>query len=441
MEKYDLIVIGSGPAGEKGAVKAAYFGKKVALVEKKSLLGGTLSSVYIQALLSSARMKKDTFSSFSKIVEEIHNDLDKNIRKNLKTHGVTLLEGEAQFINANTIELLGDEKTSFCSDHFLIATGSSFDKSFSVDYNQNMIVDDKGLDKVAVLGSSVAIYGSSPFCIELASAFMTLKREVFLITKNPLSFFDEELTSNLFSLLEKGVEIIHEEIVDIKANDKVEIYLENRTLQVEQFFDLHTKRANTSSLNLKALKIPLSRSGFIEINEDNSTSLSHVFAAGAVTSPLVQASYAMDQGRVAITRMFATQDLEKVSTFCPFSLSTSPEIAMVGYTEKELLNKKISFFKGEAHYSNIIKGKLYHLEQGFLKILFDPISLKVLGVHIIGEEASEVIHYGVALLEDEKTLHDVIGQVFSYPSYHELYKYAAYDGLGNLSGYKLKKDS
>lgn len=440
MEKYDLIVIGSGPAGEKGAVKAAYFGKKVAIVEKKPFLGGSLSSVYIQALISSVSLKKEAFASFHKIKEEIKNSLDKNIRKNLQQHGVQLLEGEARFINANTIEVQGESNTSYCADHFLIATGSSCDNSFSVDYNQKIVFDDRGLEKMAVLDSTIAIYGALPFCIELASAFVAMGKKVFLITQNPLAFFDDEIKENFFSLLDKGVEIINKEIIDIKVDQQVDIYLKDQKLQVDQFFDLYKKRANVSSLNLNGLKISLNRSGYIEVDQNLCTSLPHIFAAGAVVNPLVQASYAMDQGRVAISKMFYTQDLEKISSFCPYSLNTTPEMAMVGYTERELVQKNISYFKGIASYSNCVKGKLCHLDTGFMKLLFDPVSLRVLGVHILGKEASEVIHYGVSLLEDEKTLHDIIGQVFTYPSFHELYKYAAYDGLGTLSGYKLKKD-
>lgn len=440
MEKFDLIVIGCGPAGEKGAVKAAYFGHKVAVIESSSTLGGNLSSLYIQALLSSARKENKPFALFHQIKEEVSQDLDKSIRENLQRHGVELFSGKANFVNANTIEIQGDNLTQLCSDYFLIATGAGFSRSFSIDYDQEKVVDHNGLKDLKVLGNIIGIYGNSPFCLELASAVISLGKEVFLISKNPIAFFDDEIKKKLFAYMEQNCSFIESEIVDIKKADTIQVYMQDKTLEVDQFFDLSSNKGNTSLLNLKTLRIPTTNNGFIEVDENNCTSMEHIFAAGSVTGGLVQASHAMDQGRVAVAKMFRTQDIEKVSIYSPYSLFCDPEIAMVGYTEKELIQNKIPYSVGRSSYNQVAKGKLQHIELGFLKILFDPVSLKVLGIHILGNDASEIIHYGVSMLEDEKTLNDVIGQVFSYPSFHELYKYAAYDGLGNLSGYKIKKD-
>ena len=146
----------------------------------------------------------------------------------------------------------------------------------------------------------------------------------------------------------------------------------------------------------------------------------------------------MDQGRVAVANMFGTQDLDKVPEVFPYGIYTIPEVSCVGLSEQEAEKKGINYQVGRANYEDLPRGKIMGIKDGMLKILFDPETLQILGVHVVGKIASEVVHYGVTLVENKKTLKDVISTIFNFPTLHDLYKYASYDGLGAIKGHKVK---
>jgi len=148
----------------------------------------------------------------------------------------------------------------------------------------------------------------------------------------------------------------------------------------------------------------------------------------------------MDQGRVAVAHMYETKDLDSVAKIIPFGIYTIPEVSMVGMTEQQCIEKGIDYCVGRAHHEKMARGRIMGLEEGLIKIIFKKEDLKILAVHLAGPMASELIHYGMSLVENEKTVSQVIATVFNYPTLHDLYKYACYDGLGNLKGHKIKDD-
>ena len=168
------------------------------------------------------------------------------------------------------------------------------------------------------------------------------------------------------------------------------------------------------------------------------TKIPHIFAVGDVIGFPALASTSMDQGRVAVAHIFQTQDLEHLPSHFPYGIYTIPEVSMVGITEEEAAKRKLNFCIGKARYSDMPRGKIIGAKAGFLKLVFLRDELRIVGVHIIGHNATELIHYGVMLVEEKKTLNDLIGQVFNFPTLHELYKYAGYDGLSNYTGHKVK---
>ena len=197
---------------------------------------------------------------------------------------------------------------------------------------------------------------------------------------------------------------------------------------------------NTNKLDCHKAKVERGSRETIIVNEKYQTSTTHIYAVGDVIGFPALASTSMDQGRVAVAHMYDTKDLDSLPKTIPYGIYTIPEVSMVGMSEDEAKKKKIDYCVGRAHHNKMARGRIMGAEDGLLKIVFQKKDLKILGVHIAGHLASELIHYGLSLIENEKTVLQVISTVFNYPTLHDLYKYACYDGLGNLSGHKLKED-
>jgi NAD(P) transhydrogenase len=219
----------------------------------------------------------------------------------------------------------------------------------------------------------------------------------------------------------------------------IKVRLQNgQILSVDMFLFAAGRSGNTKALGLDKLGIQMGKRETIAVNSQYQTSVPHIFAVGDVIGFPALASTSMDQGRAAVAHIYKTKDLEHLPQFVPYGIYTIPEISMVGITEEEAIEKKMNYLVGKAKYTDMARGQIMGAKSGFLKIIFTKEDLQIRGVHIIGHIASEMIHYGVELVESGKTLYDVIGRVFNFPTLHELYKYACYDGLSNLSGHRVK---
>jgi NAD(P) transhydrogenase len=200
------------------------------------------------------------------------------------------------------------------------------------------------------------------------------------------------------------------------------------------------RSGNVLDLKCERAGIKLGERNTILVDSKFQTSVAHIYAVGDVIGFPALANTSMEQGRIAVAHIFQTKDLETLASVFPYGIYTIPEVSMVGITEEQAKQSKIEYAIGRCYYSETVRGKIMgDRDNGFLKLVFDKSSKTIIGVHIIGPMATEIIHFGMTLVKEHKTLDEVIATVFNFPTLHDLYKYASYDGLGNLAGKKVKK--
>ncbi len=466
---YDLIVIGTGPAGEKAAVKAAYFGHKVAIIEKEAIFGGaevitgTLPSKTLKetALYFSGKYQKGIFSVDRPLIHEaslddfmfrknyVVSDVAKEIYENLQRHGVTVFIGSASFIDPNTLNITktNGEKQAITGKYIIIATGSYPFHPKDIPFDGIRVHDSDSILHIPRLPKSLCIVGAGVIGCEYATIFSTMGIKVYLINDKEeiLPQVDQEIARNLINQMhDDGIEILFKtsiQSIEVPNDPMAPLKLSlqsGRTLEADMYLFAAGRSGNIKNLGCETIGITVGKRDFIVVDKQYRTNIPHIFAAGDVIGFPALASTSMEQGRVAVAHMFQTQDLEHLPAFFPYGIYTIPEISMVGKTEEEMIASGIPYCTGKARYPDMARGKIMGAKSGFLKIIFDKKDMKIYGIHIIGALATEIIHFGLELVESGQTLHDVIGKVFNFPTLHDLYKYAAYDGLSNLSGHKIK---
>ena len=464
MEKFDLIVIGTGPAGEKAAVKAAYFGFKVAIIEKEKVYGGaevvtgTLPSKTLKetALFLSGKFEKGIYGvdrdlKHAASVEDfmyrknfVSASAAQEIYDNLMRHNVTLFHGTASFEDPHTIKV---EKELIWGKNILIATGSYPHHPENIPFDGKKIHDSDTILQIDKFPTSLCIVGAGVIGCEYATIFATMGIKVYLVNDKEriLPFIDHEISSDLVTQMQAAnIEILFNksiETIQPAPSDKemISIQLKSKEiLSVDMFLYAAGRSGHIKELQCEKIGLAIGQREQVIVDAEYRTNIPHIYAVGDVIGFPALASTSMDQGRVAIAHMFKTQDLEHLPSHFPYGIYTIPEVSMVGITEEEAIKRSLNFCTGKARYSDMPRGKILGAKAGFLKLIFSRDELRILGVHIIGHIATEIIHYGVMLVEEKKTLHDLIGQVFNFPTLHELYKYAGYDGLSNYSCHKIK---
>lgn len=467
MKKYQLIVIGTGPAGEKAAVKAAYFGHKVAIIEKEDFFGGaetltgTLPSKTLKetALYFSGKYEKGLYGIDRDLKHEasvedfmyrknyVTKSAAQEISENLKRHGVDIYHGVGAFEDAHTIKIIGPKEELISGDNIIIATGSYPYHPNEIPFDGNRIHDSDTILDIKRFPSSICVVGAGVIGCEYATIFSTMGTHVYLINDKQkiLPQIDEEVSRDLVTQMHTGgVEILFQtSIASIEPphsdQDLIQVTLKTgEILHVDMFLFAAGRSGNIKALNCEKIGLKLGKRETIEVNERYQTNIPHIYAVGDVIGFPALASTSMDQGRVAVAHIFQTQDLENLPSFFPYGIYTVPEVSMVGLTEEEIIERDLPYCIGKARYTDMARGKIMGAKGGFLKLIFTRSDLVIRGVHIIGNIATELIHYGMSLVEEKKNLYDVIGQVFNFPTLHDLYKYAAYDGLSNYSGHKVK---
>lgn len=468
MKKYELIVIGTGPAGEKAAVKAAYFGHRVAIVEKEPRFGGamavtgTLPSKTLKetALFFSGKYEKGLYGierdlSHEASIEDFmyrKNFVTKSegeaVGENLQRHQVDVYHGIGSFQDPHTISITsGNHSEKIYGDHIIIATGSYPFHPPGIPFDGKRIHDSDTILSITRYPKSLCVVGAGVIGCEYTTIFATVGTRVHLVNDKDkiLPFVDPEISSALVEQMEEsGVSIdfntkIKEIKVPSKEEEPVQVFLDNgKSFEVDMFLYAAGRSGQTKELHCEKAGIEVGPREALIVDKTYKTNVDHIYAVGDVIGFPALASTSMDQGRVAVAHIFKTQDLQHLPSFFPYGIYTIPEVSMVGLTEDEVKEKKIPYCTGKARYSDMARGKIMGAKGGFLKLIFEKEGLSVIGVHIIGHIASEVIHFGLMLVEERKSLYDVIGTVFNYPTLHDLYKYAAYDGLSNLTGHKVK---
>lgn len=467
MQTFDLIVIGTGPAGEKAAVKAAYFGYKVAIIEKEATYGGaevvtgTLPSKTLKetALFLSGKFEKGVYGverdlQHKASVEDfmyrknlVSTSTAQEIHENLVRHKVTIFHGNASFCDSHILNISGPTQESIYGKYIIIATGSYPYHPAHIPFDGIRIHDSDTILQIERFPTSLCIVGAGVIGCEYATIFATMGTKVYLVNdkEHILPFVDHEISLELVKQMQSAnIEILFHKSVDTitpasTEKENISITLKSgEKLAVDMFLFAAGRSGQIQGLGCDKIGLKTGEREQIFVDGQYRTNIPHIFAVGDVIGFPALASTSMDQGRVAVAHIFQTQDLEHLPSHFPYGIYTIPEVSMVGITEEDAIKRNLSFCTGKARYTDMPRGKILGAKAGFLKLIFSKEELRILGVHAIGHLATEIIHYGVLLVEEKKTLPDLIGQVFNFPTLHELYKYAAYDGLSNFSGHKVK---
>jgi NAD(P) transhydrogenase len=467
--KYDLIVIGSGPAGEKGAAKAAYFGKKVALVEQAPSYGGAVANTGVPvkamretALYLSGFQQRDlhglnlaydgtlTIDRFMHRGRAVRHALDQWIGANLERHHVDVHHGRATFVDAYTVRVEGETEPRLLeAGVILIATGSTPHRPSTIPFTGPDVYDSDTIQHMGRLPRSLAIAGGGTIGCEYACLFKVLGLdEVRVINSGEriLPFADEEISTMLRESMESlGVEFHTPDFVErVDATPALTLHLRSgKQLEPEAVLVALGRRSNVAALRLENAGVRLDEHGQLRVNEHFQTNVPHIYAAGDVIGGPALASTAMEQARMAMDHAFpfgghfrlnditaGLTSTSGVDPFLPIGIWTIPEISMVGETQQGLRAKGVAHTVGRWRYDANPRGTLIAERWGLLKLLFSLPDEKLRGVHVIGDNACELIAAGLVAMTLGATCSTFIDTCFNYPSLSDLYKYAAYDAMG-----------
>jgi NAD(P) transhydrogenase len=461
-EHYDLIVIGSGPAGEKGAAQAAEYGKRVAMIERSAHVGGagingTVPSKTLReaALYFSGLRQRGLFGIDYSLKENLSvkdfmqreqaavESEQKIIEGNLEGHAVTLIHGEASFKDAHTVQVTspaGERQIS--GDIILIATGTSPYTPPNIYIDGKFVCDSDSILQMKRLPKTMAIAGAGVIGTEYASLFAALSVAVTLIEprERVLPFVDTEMIHRLQGQLGLlGVKFaLGSEVTTIEwQGDHIQLTLDReKVMEFEVALIATGRQGNTQSLGLEQAGVEVGERGIITVNEKYQTNIPNIYAAGDVIGFPALASSSMEQARVAMVNAFEPESQEQMSHILPLSVYAIPEISMVGITEDECMAKQIPYVVGRGYYQDNPRGQIIGDMSGMIKLIFSPQDKKLLGAHIIGEQASELIHIGAQVMIANGTIDAFIQAIYNYPTLAGLYKRAAQDGLMNLEKYQ-----
>ena len=461
-DSFDLIVIGCGPAGEKAGAQAAYFGKRVAVIERASNPGGSCintgtvpsktlreSALYFSGLgqrglygIDYSLKENLTVHDFMHHEREVVEMERRRILKNLELHKIEYIQGQATFEDAHTVTL-GNRRLT--GEIILISTGSKPNRPPEISFDDVHTFDSDTFLQMDRIPKSLAVIGGGVIGCEYASMFMALGVKVTLVDGRDrlLPFLDAEISDRLRDRLkELGMNFWFNERpvkVENSATGAKLTMKSGKVLETEAALFAAGRRAAVDGLALEKAGLAVNDRGHIAVDENYRTVVLNIYAAGDVIGFPALASTSMEQGRVAVCHAFGFQYKQRVASMLPMGIYTIPEISAAGETEDSCKEKKIDYCVGRAHYGNNARGHITGDTAGLLKIIFSPEDKKLLGLSIIGESATELVHIGMMVLDNGLTINEFIDQVFNYPTLSEMYKYAAYDGLGNLSGHKLRE--
>ena len=457
---YDLVVIGSGPAGQKAAICAAKMRKKVAVIERKRSIGGVCvntgtipSKTFREAVLYLSGLRQRTFYGRGYAVKDqiAMEDLIfrsdavmareiEVIKSQLRRNRVTVLEGNAHFIDDHKIEVVSDMGSSVVhGDYFVVACGTRPAHHQQIPIDGKRIFDSDQVHELKELPRELIVVGAGIIGLEYASMFAALGVKVTLLEQRSiiLDFADREIVESLcFQLRQLGTVFrLGEKVAEVGFDDdrdRIFAKLESgKVVKGQALLYAVGRHANSDQLNCGAIGLCPDERGKLRVDQNFQTEVPYVYAAGDVIGFPALASTSMEQGRLASCHIFGVAS-PIPANLIPYGVYTIPEISMVGATEEHLTRDKIPYEIGIARYAELAKGQMLGDDQGFLKLIFDPTTLKLLGVHIIGDRAAEIVHIGQAVLAMGGTIEYFRDTVFNYPTLAEAFKVAALDGLNKL---------
>ena len=464
MEKiYDIIVIGSGPGGEGASIKAAKAGKSVAVVERHYEVGGGCthwgtipSKALIHIIRQYAELRENALFdkvtrnlkvTYAELMESVDDVVGKQVRDRrgfYDRNDIDVINGEASFVDAHTIQVQDNEGAvrEYRADHFVIATGSHPYHPEDVDFENPYVLDSDTILEMERIPDTITIYGAGVVGSEYASAFRGLDVKVNLVNTRArmLEFLDDEISDALSYhmrdeegiLIRQNEEYERVEVVD----DGVILHLKTgKKIKSDVLLWANGRTGNSASLGLEPLGIEVDHRGNIRTNENYQTAVAHIYAVGDIVGFPSLSSAAYDQGRYVGTHIAEGKcDITLVQDF-PTGIYTTPEISSVGKTERELTEAKVPYEVGRSFFRNLARGQITGKTAGMLKILFHRETLQVLGIHCFGQNASEIVHIGQAIMsqpDEHNTITYFINTTFNYPTMAEAYRVAALNGYNRL---------
>jgi NAD(P) transhydrogenase len=460
MPNYDLIIIGSGPAGQRGAIYATKQGKKVAVVERMRAVGGVCintgtipSKTMREAVLHlSGYNYRSIYGMNYRVKERITMaDLAFRVQHVIKTevdvteaqlsrNGVDVLYGVGSFDDPNHVRVTEEGSSQvYEAKNVIIAVGTKPAFSPKVPINGRNIVNSDQVLNIPALPKTLIVVGGGVIGVEYTSMFAALGIRVTLIEKRArlLEFADQEIIESLsYHLRDSRVTMrLGEEVDSVEELPEggVVAHLESKKrIQGDALLYAVGRSGNVDALNLANVGIEADARGRIPVDKDYRTKTPNIFAVGDVIGFPSLASVSMEQGRIAVARAFNDNSAHSDPTYYPYGIYTIPEISFIGKTEEQLTDEDVPYEVGVAYYREIARGQIRGDTTGRLKIVFHRDTRHLLGVHIIGEGASELLHIGQAVMALGGTLDYFIDTVFNYPTLAECYKTAAYNGINRL---------
>lgn len=455
--EFDIVVIGSGPAGQKAAVQGSKAGKRVAMIESDKVVGGhcvhrgTIPSKTLRQnaiRISELRKHSELFSftlrtdvAMASLIENMDNVIkshDIYINRQLERNAISHLHGRASFVDVHNLKVKNPrgEITEISAENIIIATGSYPRKADNVPVDHENIYDSDSILSVIYLPKTLTVLGGGVIASEYASIFLALGVEVTMIDKypRPLGFLDADLTDKFIKSFEAsgGRFLGNTEVKQVEWNglDKVITTLENGdVIESEKLLSAAGRIANVKGLNIQAAGLALSDRGVIEVDANCRTPVANIYAAGDVMGPPSLASASMEQGRRASCAALGL-DLGEMTSMIPMGIYGIPEISSVGLSEEQATKQFGKVLVGHAPFEEIARGQISGIQDGMLKIVADASGEKLLGVHIVGEGATELIHIGQMGLIYNATIDSFVENIFNFPTLAETYRVAALKIVG-----------
>lgn len=460
-EQYDLVVIGAGPAGEKGAAQAAYFGKRVAIVECGDVGGagcntGTLPSKTLRetALMLSGLRARDlygvdlslrrdaTVKDFLTHERHVTAAEQQAVLDNLERHGITLYRGAASFEDPSTVKVepLVGSPIFLGAAKVLIAAGSTPIHPEMFPFEDHRVWDSDRIVNLEFMPKSMAVIGAGIIGCEYACTFAALGIHVTLINAREtlLHFLDADIREILDRQMAKlGISVLNETRVSacVPEDAHVALSLESgETVNVDAVLVAVGRRGNVDSLALDRVGITPTDKGSIDVDEYFQTSARGIYAAGDIVGFPALASTSMEQARLAVVHAFDLKYKKGIGPVLPMGIFTIPEIGVAGETEEQLSANGVPHIVGRSHYAHNARGQIVGDTDGMLKLIFSESDMRLLGISVIGEGATELVHVGLMALMMDATSTVFIETCFNYPTLGQLYKYATYDAMGKRAG-------
>jgi NAD(P) transhydrogenase len=460
MDSYDLVVIGSGPAGQKAAIAAAKLGYRAAIVDRGHMMGGvcintgTIPSktlreavLYLTGLSQrelygqAYRVKQDiTIADVSSRISHVVNREIDVIRNQLARNHVAMLVGTAKFVDDHTVTVTNEQGTStrIGGDKFVIGVGTKPARPSTVEFDGETIVDSDQILGMGKVPSSMVVVGAGVIGIEYASMFAALGTKVTVVEARPsmLSFCDDEIVGALlYQLRDLAVTFRFSETVrsvEKHPAGTLTTLESGKKIPADTVLYSAGRQGVTDELNVAAAGITASNRGRVEVNEHFQTEVEHIYAVGDVIGFPALAATAMEQGRRATYHAFGEPVGNKLGDLQPIGIYTIPEVSFVGRTENELTSQKVPFEVGVSRYRELARGAILGDSYGMLKILVHAESRELLGVHVFGTNATELVHIGQTVMGCGGTVDYLVDAVFNYPTLAESYKVAALDAVNKM---------